>query len=169
MKSFVSVVLMGLTLVLASVARADSLPDFPGIQSVPVTPDLNFGGYFKQHQPVKIVFGVADPGNQLKESLINAAATVRYLKSKGYRYEIQIVLYGRAILTADQWKQEYSSYGAQFQALHAQGVQFRVCHNSMYSLHVKADDIYPYMKIVPAGILQLAKKQMQGFAYISNR
>ncbi|WP_197495915.1 DsrE family protein [Acidihalobacter yilgarnensis] len=169
MKLFVSMALLGFTLVVATVARADNLPEFPGIESVPITPDMNYGGFFKSHQPVKLVFGVANPGAQLKESLINTAATVRYLKSKGYRYEIQIVLYGRAVLTADQWKQEYSSYSAQFQALHEQGVQFRVCHNSMYSLHVKADDIYPYMKIVPAGILQLTKKQMQGFAYISNR
>ncbi|WP_197512928.1 DsrE family protein [Acidihalobacter aeolianus] len=162
--------LLGLVMLAAGVvAQADNLPSIPGIEAVPVTPDLNYGGFFKHHQPVKIVFGVADPGNQLKETLINTIATVRYLRGKHYRYEIQIVLYGRAVLTADQWKQKYSSYSAQFQALQDLGVQFRVCHNSMYSLHVKADDIYPYMKIVPAGILQLTKKQMQGFAYISNR
>ncbi len=169
MKPLLSFLILSLALVAAGAARAVELPDFPGIESVPFTPEMNFGGYFKKHQPVKIVFGVADPGNQLKESIINAAATVRYLKSKGYRYQIQFVLYGTAVLTADSWKQEYSSYDAQFQALHEQGVQFRVCHASMYSLHIHSGDIYSYMKVVPAGILQLAKKQMQGYAYISNR
>ncbi len=168
-KQLLSLIVLSFTLAAACAARAAPLPDFPGIESVPFTPDMNFGGFFKQHQPVKIVFGVADPGNQLKESLINAAATVRYLKSKGYRYEIQFVLYGTAVLTADAWKQKYSSYDAQFQALHEQGVQFRVCHASMYSLHIASGDVYSYMKVVPAGILQLAKKQMQGYAYISNR
>lgn len=164
----VSAIVLGLVLALGNTVQAKSLPQFPGIQSVPIPPDLSYGGYFKHHQPIRIVFGISQPGNQLKESLINAAATVRYLKSKGYPYVIQFVLYGTAVLTADEWKQKYSSYGAQFQALRTQGVQFRVCHNSMYSLHVHADDLYPYMKIVPAGILQLAKKQGEGFAYISN-
>ena len=169
MKSFLSFLILSVALAAAGAARAAELPDFPGIESVPITPDMNFGGFFKKHQPVRIVFGVADPGNQLKESLINAAATVRYLKSKGYRYKIQFVLYGTAVLAADAWKQEYSGYDAQFQALRAQGVDFRVCHASLYSLHIQAGDLYSYMKVVPAGILQLAKKQMQGYAYISNR
>lgn len=151
-----------------TVVRADDLPQFPGIQSVPISPKLNFGGFFKIHQPIKIVFGISEPGNQLQESLINAAATVRYLKSKHDDYVIQFVLYGKAVLTADEWEQKYSSYGPQFRSLHAQGVEFRVCHNSMYSLHVQAADLYPFMVVVPAGILQLTKKQLQGFSYISN-
>lgn len=166
MKQLVSIILLAFAMV--SISYGNSLPKIPGIQSAPVKPNMNYGGFFKQHQPVKLVFGVSETGNQLRESLINAVATVRYLKSKGYQYDIQFVLYGRAVLTADEWKQKYSSYGAQFQALHSLGVQFRVCHNSMYSLHVKPGDLYSYMKVVPAGILQLTKKQMQGYAYISN-
>ena len=168
MKQFLSFLVLSAALAAAG-ARASELPDFPGIASVPITPDMSFGGFFKKHQPVKIVFGVASPGNQLKESLINAAATVRYLKSKGYRYQIQFVLCCTAVLAADAWKQQYSGYDAQFQALRAQRVEFRVCHASLYSLHISSGDLYSYMKVVPAGILQLAKKQMQGYAYISNR
>jgi intracellular sulfur oxidation DsrE/DsrF family protein len=79
------------------------------------------------------------------------------------------VLYGTAVLAADEWNQLYSGYGDLMQSLHKQGLQFRVCYNSMYALHVEPSDIYPYMKVVPAGILQVAKKQMQGYAYISNQ
>lgn len=145
------------------------LPAFPGVLSIPIPKDIDFGGYFKAHQPVKIVFGVSDPGAQLKESLANAGYVVRYLSSKGYRYQIQIVLYGTAVLAADEWNQLYSGYGNLMQALYKQGVQFRVCYNSMHALHVQRSDVYPYMKVTPAGILQLVKKQLQGYAYISNQ
>ncbi len=168
-----TVLLMLLALLLplgpaAAAVPAGKLPAFPGVLPIPIPKNMNYGGFFKAHQPVKIVFGVSDPGAQLKESLTNAGYVIRYLMSKGYRYQIQFVLYGAAVLAADEWNQQYSGYGDLMQALHREGVQFRVCYNSMYALHVESSDVHSYMKVVPAGILQLAKKQMQGYVYISN-
>ena len=141
---------------------------FPGVMTVPENPKLSFGGYFKHHQPVKIVFSASDPGKPFQESLNNAALVIRYLKARGYRYEIQFVLYGKATFVADAFSDRYSNYEPLMRALHKAGVQFRVCHNSMYALHIKQSDLYSYMKVIPAGILQLVKKQMQGYAYIRN-
>lgn|GEM_PF-2269380 len=160
------------TVVSAQAADKDTartLPEFPGVMSIPVGKNLNYGGFFKKHQPVKIVFGVSDPTGQMRESLTNASLIIRYLKDRGYRYHIEFVLYGKAVLAADMWNQKYGGFNDLMEALHKQGVQFRVCHNSMYTLKVKSSDIHSYMKIIPAGILELAKKQMQGYAYISNR
>lgn len=147
----------------------NTLPDFPGITSIPIPKKLNFGGFFKTHQPVKIMFGVSDPDAQLKESLTNAALIIRYLKSRGYRYNIDIVLYGKAVQAADSFNQQFGGYAAQLDALHQQGVTFNVCYNSLESLSIESDTIYDYMEIVPAGILQIVKKQLEGFAYISNK
>ena len=141
---------------------------FPDIPDIPHA-GLSYDGFFKKHQPVKIVFGVSDPGGQMKESLTNAAYTIKYLKEKGYSYKIQVVLYGRAVLPADPFNQEYSGYSPLMEALHKQGVEFLICNNSLSSLNLQADELYPYMKVIPAGILQIVKMQMQGYAYISNR
>ncbi len=142
--------------------------DFPNIPEIPVPAGIGYEGYFKQHQPVKLVFGVSDPGQQFKESLANAAYTIKYLKPRGIKYEIQLVLYGRAVLPANSFNEEYAGYSALMDVLREQGVEFAVCNNSLAALGQAAEDIYPYMKIVPAGILQIVKKQMQGFAYIHN-
>ncbi len=142
--------------------------DFPGVPDIPVPPELSYEGYFDEHSPVKLVFGVSDPGAQLKESLINAAYTIRYLRPRGIPYRIQIVLYARAVLSASVFSEAYGSYAPLLDALNRHGVEFRVCNNSMEALHVQADDLYSYMKVIPAGILQIVKKQMQGYAYISN-
>jgi len=103
-----------------------------------VPQEMSYEGFFKAHNPVKVVFGVSDPGARLKESLINAAYTIKYLKPREIPYHIQIVLYGKAVLSAT------------------------------HALKVSADDLYPDMEVVPTGILQLIKMQMQGYTYISN-
>ncbi|MEJ2376447.1 MAG: DsrE family protein [Pseudolabrys sp.] len=147
---------------------AAKVPSFPNIPDVPIPSGAGYGGFFKAHQPVKVVFGVSDPGAPLKESLTNAAYTIKYLAPRHISYRIQIVLYSTAVRAADVFTNRYAGYGPLMRALHAHGVEFRVCNNSMYAVGVPADEIYGYMKVVPAGILQLVKKQMQGYAYISN-
>jgi len=147
--------------------NADSI-EFPGIPDVPVPQGTPFGGFFETHSPVQVVFGVSNPGAQLKESLINAAYTIKYLKPRGIPYHIQIVLYGKAVLSATPFSEVYSGYGPMFDSLQEAGVEFKVCNNSLHALKVSADDLYPDMEVVPAGILQLIKMQMQGYTYISN-
>ena len=142
--------------------------EFPGVPDVPVPQGISYGGFFKAHNPVKVVFGVSDPGAQLKESLINAAYTIKYLRPRGIPYHIQIVLYGKAVLSATPFNEAYSGYAPLFDSLHEAGVKFKVCNNSMHALKVSPDDLYPDMDVVPAGILQLIKMQMQGYTYISN-
>ncbi|HEC29360.1 MAG TPA: hypothetical protein ENI65_07230 [Gammaproteobacteria bacterium] len=144
-----------------------SIP-FPTIPEIPVPKGMGYDNYFKQNQPVKVVFGVSDPGAQLKETLTNAAYTIKYLKPRGIKYKIQIVLYGRAVLPANSFNEEYGGYSELMESLNKQGVEFAICNNSLVALNQSRDDIYPYMKIIPAGILQIIKKQMQGYAYIHN-
>lgn len=167
-----TITLLGLLLLSAliqPVFAAKALPEFPGILSIPVDPDPHWADEFKQHQPVKVVFGISDPGAQLKESLTNAALIIRDMQANGIKYKIQIVLYGNAVKTANAFDQSQSSYSGLMDALHDQGVEFKVCYNSLYSLHIDPSDLYPYMQVVPAGILQLVKAQMQGYHYISNK
>ncbi|MEJ2761907.1 MAG: DsrE family protein [Gammaproteobacteria bacterium] len=149
-------------------AIAGAVPQFPNIPDVPVPPGLGYGGYFKDHQPVRIVFGVSDPDGALKEALTNAAYTIKYLAPRHVKYQIQIVLYRNAVRAADEFSDRYAGFGPLMRALHDHGVEFRVCNNSMHALGMHPGDVYEYMKVIPAGILQISKKQMQGYSYISS-
>ena len=150
-------------------ALAGSLPTFPNLLSIPIPKRYGYGGFFARHGTVKIVFGVSDPGAQLKETLTNAAYVVRDLESRGVAYRIQVVLYSNAVLAADAFGERYAGYAPLLEALAKQGVGFRVCYNSLVSLHEDPGNVYDYMKVIPAGILQIVKKEMQGYAYVSNR
>ncbi len=148
--------------------KPENIIDFPNVPEIPVPKNMGYDHYFKNNQPVKIVFGISDPGSQFKESLTNAAYTIKYLKPRHIKYNIQLVLYGKAVLPANSFNEQYAGYSELMNDLNQHGVEFVVCNNSLTTLNQSADDVYSYMRIVPAGILQIVKKQMQGFAYIHN-
>lgn len=45
-------------------------------------------------------------------------------------------------------------------------VQFTACHNSLNSQDIDTEDLYSFVKVVPAGVSELVKKQAEGFSYI---
>ncbi|MFT8390595.1 MAG: DsrE family protein [Sporolactobacillus sp.] len=47
-----------------------------------------------------------------------------------------------------------------------EGVRFVACRNAMNGNHVTNDQLLPFVTTVPAGVLELADKQLQGYAYI---
>ncbi len=150
-----------------AVVLAADIP-YPNVPNPPQNPKLSYGGFFKRHQSVKILFAVGQPGPQLKESLINAALVTRYLKAHGYGYRIHFVLYSKAVFVADQLNQKYSTWAPLLEALHKNGVTFSVCHNAMALLHVRSADVYPFMKVIPAGILSVVQYEMKGYQPIFN-
>lgn len=44
--------------------------------------------------------------------------------------------------------------------------KFLACKNALNSNKISTDDIPNFVKIVPAGVVELAKKQEMGYAYI---
>ena len=161
-------VALGLLQAMAA-AAADPVPQFPGVRNAPDPGELSYGAWFQTHQPVKIVFAVASPGDaDLKESLHNAALSIQYLKLKKIDYRIEFVLYGNAVRAADPMSQSYAGLGDLMQALHEVGVDFVVCFNSLDELGMQKSDLYPFMTLVPSGILEIVRREADGYAYIRN-
>lgn len=50
--------------------------------------------------------------------------------------------------------------------LHAKGVKFVVCQNTMNRLKITREQLLPIIEIVPAGIAEIVEKQEQGWSYI---
>lgn len=165
----IAIIIFSFTSTLAySADKINDVIEFPNIPDIPVPEEMGYENYFQNHKVVKIVFGVSDPNHQLKETLTNAAYSIKYLYPHDITYEIEIVLYGKAVLPANSFNEEYAGYSELMEKLNKEGVVFTVCNNSLSALKQSRDDLYPYMKVVPAGILELVKKQMQGFSYIHN-
>ena len=55
---------------------------------------------------------------------------------------------------------------ASMQQLDAQGVRFVACNNALKGLGIDRASLPEFIKVVPAGVLELVERQAEGFAYI---
>ncbi|WP_297418203.1 DsrE family protein [Clostridium sp.] len=50
--------------------------------------------------------------------------------------------------------------------LNTKGIKFAACNNALKGFGLKKEDINSFVNIVPAGVLELVEKQMEGYSYI---
>lgn len=59
-----------------------------------------------------------------------------------------------------------STFESDMRQLHAQGVLFVACNNALNALGINQKQLLPFVKVVPAGVLELIDRQVEGYAYI---
>lgn len=52
------------------------------------------------------------------------------------------------------------------ESLNRKGVKFVACNNALTAYNIKKDNLIHFVDIVPAGVVELVKKQNEGYAYI---
>jgi len=50
--------------------------------------------------------------------------------------------------------------------LYKKGVKFVACNNALSAYDIKKENIIEFVDVVPTGVLELIKKQNEGYAYI---
>jgi uncharacterized protein len=76
--------------------------------------------------------------------------------------QIEVVAYGPGL----SFVKKGSTYEKEIIALMPQNVRFVACENAMRMQHVTVADLIPGVEPVPAGIVEVVKKQEQGWTYI---
>ena len=109
----------------------------------------------------KVVFQVSDADPKKWNLTLNNAKNVQADLGRD-RTEVEIVAYGPGIgmLTAD------SEVGNRIEEALASGVRVVACENTMKAQKLKRDDMLKGVGFVPAGVVELMKKQQEGYAYI---
>lgn len=114
-----------------------------------------------QAEPLKIVIQVSD-GDAKKWNLsLNNALNVQKEVGKNASV-IEIVAFGPGInmLKFD------SEVGARVQEALAAGISIVACENSMHGMQLKPADMLAGVGYVKAGVVEIARKQQAGYAYI---
>ncbi|MBI3391915.1 MAG: DsrE family protein [Nitrospirae bacterium] len=116
-------------------------------------------------EPVKkhrVVFQVntADEGTQ--QTAVSNMKNVIDLYGRG-NVEIELVTYGPGL---GMIMKQNEKMAKQLPALHAAGVKFAACGNTMEKLKVKKEELVDFAFVVKAGVPELIEKQEQGWAYI---
>ncbi len=109
----------------------------------------------------KVVFQVSDADPQKWNLALNNARNVQ--DDLGPEaVDVEIVVYGPGIgmLKAD------SAVGQRVALALQSGVKVVACENTMKAQHLERRDMLPAIGYVPAGVVELMKKQRAGYAYI---
>ena len=82
----------------------------------------------------------------------------------GRHYQLELVAYGPGVRMLS--KAADSKNAAALENLAKHGLKIRACHNAMLATHIARSEIFPFARVVPAGVLEVARKIMQGYVPI---
>lgn len=123
------------------------------------------GGGARAAEPVKVVYHLSEGNEQATRALANIRNHLRADPD----VKIVVVALGDGIrfLLKDAQDASGKPFQAQVAALAEQGVQFRVCNNTLTAHDVAPSRVVPQASIVPSGVAEIARLQArEGYAYL---
>ncbi|MCQ8213569.1 DsrE family protein [Cetobacterium somerae] len=94
----------------------------------------------------------------------NLKNVVKRMKEINSEYSLEVVIMGTAINGIKKLSDIVEK--DDLEELINQKVVFSVCNNTMKKYNVKKDELYDFIQIVPAGVIELVLKQQEGYSYI---
>ncbi len=94
-------------------------------------------------------------------ALGNAQNLVAYCRETGLDWVVELVANGDAVTALRR-----SSAVHGLAELLAQGGAVAACHNALRGNGIDPADLYPGVTVVPAGVVELVRRQGEGYAYI---
>jgi len=116
-------------------------------------------------QPIKVVYDVSQGLEQASRALVN----IRNELLAEPDTKIVVVTHGEGIkfLLDGTIDSRGRSYEAIVSALVSQGVEFRVCNNTLTAFAIAPTKVIAEAKIVPSGVAEVARLQArEGYAYL---
>jgi len=115
-------------------------------------------------QPLKVIFHVNER-EKVALALSNVQSLMTYYAQRELEHRTVIVLNGQAVLAVVR-EPEGAPDGAALGELSGQGVRIAACGNALRSFGIEPSQLYPFVRVVPAGVAELAVRQAEGYAYI---
>jgi hypothetical protein len=116
-------------------------------------------------EPVKVVYHFVDGIDQASRGLANIRNHLRAEPDT----KIVAVANGDGIrfLLAGAKERNGKPFDAAVADLAARGVEFRVCNNTLSAHNIPVSDVLPQAKIVPSGVVEVARLQArEGYVYL---
>ncbi len=113
---------------------------------------------------IKVVYHIADGIDQASRGLANIRNELRSEPNT----HITVVALGDGIqfLLKGAKERNGKPFDAAVAALAEQGVEFRICNNTLTAHNVPVSDVLPQARIVPAGVVEVVRLQAkEGYVY----
>jgi intracellular sulfur oxidation DsrE/DsrF family protein len=120
------------------------------------------------NQMHKVVFEVAIDGAEKWEAALRNVENVQ--KSLGAKTTtIEVVAHGKGIgMLLAATAAANSEMKTTVEKLHASGVVFAACENTMKKMQITKDQLVPLATTVDSGVSEVIRKQEAGYAYIKS-
>ena len=114
---------------------------------------------------IKVVYHLADGNEQAERALANLRNHLR--AEPNTRIVVVALGDGVKFLLEGATERSGKSFAAAVAALAAQGVEFRVCNNTLAAHGIAASRVVSEAKIVPSGVAEIARLQAkEGYVYL---
>lgn len=135
----------------ASPPAIAATPAVPAAKAVPADDSL---------ASQKIVLQISDGSEEKQTLVLNVASNlIKYYGPDAVA--IDVVAYGPGLRMLFKDNENAS----RIKDLSMQGVSFKACQNTMKAMGKKSADLNPVANEVPAGIVHIAEREKQGWAY----
>ncbi len=116
-------------------------------------------------EPVKVVYHMVDGIDQAGRGLANIRNHLREAPDT----KIVVVAHGEGInfLLDGARDRNGRPFDAQVAALASQGIEFRVCNNTLAAREIPASKLMMEARVVPSGVVEVARLQArEGYVYL---
>jgi len=115
--------------------------------------------------PRQIVFSVTEDTPHAMDHILSVANNV--IKAYGINnVEMKIVAYSKGLALLYKDNKEDKEVPKRVDALMQLGVEFVACGNTMWTFHVKKEDLIEGSVVVKAGVVELLESVKSGWIYI---
>ncbi|MPQ45294.1 DsrE family protein [Clostridium tarantellae] len=86
----------------------------------------------------------------------------KHMLASDEKFILEVVANGEAVKTL----QKQDEYSNSIFELSKKGIKFIACNNSINKFNINKNSLYEFVIVVPAGMVEIAKKQNCGYSYI---
>jgi len=113
---------------------------------------------------MQVVFQITSGERDAQLSMLGQLNNLlHYTSERQTRVAIEVVVHGHA------WNlllPESHPFPEKIVSLQGRSVRFLICQNTLNSRQLAADQLFPFVEVVPAAIAHLIERQQEGWAYI---
>lgn len=95
-----------------------------------------------------------------------AFGNIKNILKEEPRANIEILIHGEPLIKLTTIEAKKIDIFNELKDLSNKGVIIAACNNTMNKMGIKKEDLCPFIKVVRAGVIELVKKQEEGYSYI---
>ncbi|MDO5516162.1 MAG: DsrE family protein [Clostridium sp.] len=107
-----------------------------------------------------------DENSKWKSVLDNVRNMIKACRESGEAFKIEVLSNGTAVISLKEQAAMNLKMIPEFIELSKEGAVFAACRNSLNKFAICQEDLIPFVEVVPSGVIEIAKKQEGGYAYI---